>query len=92
MSLHNQFDIKARFMISVHDEIRYLVKAEDQYRAALALQISNLWTRALFSYRLQVESLPQVSWLSPFPLFFARTPLIISRRSLVLRLFLSRGS
>ena len=55
-----QFDIDARFMISVHDEIRYLVKSEDQHRAALALQISNLWTRALFSYRLQMESLPQV--------------------------------
>jgi len=47
-------------MISVHDEIRYLVKKEDKHRAALALQISNLWTRALFSYRLQMESLPQV--------------------------------
>lgn len=48
-------------MISVHDEIRYLVKEKDRYRAALALQVSNLWTRALFSYRLQMESLPQVS-------------------------------
>lgn len=47
-------------MISVHDEIRYLVKEEDKNRAALALQISNLWTRSLFSYRLQMESLPQV--------------------------------
>lgn len=55
-----QFDIGARFMLSVHDEIRYLVKDEDKYRAALALQISNLWTRAIFSYRLKMESLPQV--------------------------------
>lgn len=47
-------------MISVHDEIRYLVKEEDKYRAALALQISNVWTRALFAHRLQMESLPQV--------------------------------
>lgn len=55
-----QFDISARFMISVHDEIRYLVKDEDKHRAALALQISNIWTRALFAHRLQMESLPQV--------------------------------
>lgn len=57
--LRTQYNIDARFMISVHDEIRYLVKAEDRFRAALALQISNLWTRALFSYRLEMESLPQ---------------------------------
>lgn len=50
-------------MISVHDEIRYLVKEEDKHRAALALQISNIWTRALFAHRLQMESLPQVSQL-----------------------------
>lgn len=49
-------------MISVHDEIRYLVKEEDKHRAALALQISNMWTRALFAHRLQMESLPQVSY------------------------------
>lgn len=61
--LCRRFDIDARYMISVHDEVRYLVKQEDKYRAALALQISNLWTRALFSYRLQMGDLPQVSVL-----------------------------
>jgi DNA polymerase gamma 1 len=55
------YNINARFMLSVHDEIRYLVKEEDKYRAALALQISNLWTRALFSYKLGINDLPQVS-------------------------------
>ncbi|KAM0750735.1 hypothetical protein T439DRAFT_314085 [Meredithblackwellia eburnea MCA 4105] len=57
--LCRRFNIDARYMISVHDEIRYLVKEEDKYRAAMALQISNLWTRALFSYRLQLNDLPQ---------------------------------
>ncbi|RKP23391.1 DNA polymerase family A-domain-containing protein, partial [Syncephalis pseudoplumigaleata] len=54
------YGIDARFMLSVHDEIRYLVKEEDKYRAALALQISNLWTRAIFSYKLGINDLPQV--------------------------------
>lgn len=53
------YNIRARYLISVHDELRYLVKEEDKYRAALALQISNLWTRSLFAYRLGMDDLPQ---------------------------------
>lgn len=52
------FRINARLAISVHDEVRYLVQEVDQYRAALALQISNLWTRAAFSFMLGMEDLP----------------------------------
>jgi len=57
--LIKRYDIKARYLISVHDELRYLVKEEDKYRASLALQIANLWTRCLFSYRLGMDDLPQ---------------------------------
>ncbi|GAA5861634.1 hypothetical protein JCM3774_002653 [Rhodotorula dairenensis] len=57
--LTKKYGIDARYLISVHDEIRYLVKEEDKYRAALALQIANLWTRSLFAYRLQMPDLPQ---------------------------------
>ncbi|KAJ2518432.1 DNA-directed DNA polymerase gamma mip1 [Coemansia sp. RSA 2049] len=53
------YDIDMRFVISVHDEIRYMVSEHDVPRAALALQISNLWVRSLFSYRLGIEDLPQ---------------------------------
>lgn len=53
------YDIKARYLISVHDELRYLVAEQDRYRAALALQIANLWTRCLFAYRLGMDDLPQ---------------------------------
>jgi DNA polymerase gamma 1 len=59
--LIEKYSIQARFMLSVHDEVRYLVKEEDRYRAALALQISNLWTRAIFSYKLGINDLPQAS-------------------------------
>jgi DNA polymerase gamma 1 len=54
-----KYNIKARYLISVHDELRYLVKEKDKYRAALALQIANLWTRCLFAYKLGMDDLPQ---------------------------------
>lgn len=57
--LIKKYNIHARYLISVHDELRYLVKEEDKYRAALALQIANLWTRSLFAYRLGMDDLPQ---------------------------------
>ncbi|KAI9274243.1 DNA polymerase family A-domain-containing protein [Sporodiniella umbellata] len=57
--LIKKYEIDARFMLSVHDEVRYLTTEKDQHRTALALQISNLWTRALFSYKLGILNLPQ---------------------------------
>lgn len=57
--LIKKYGIKARLSLSVHDEIRYLVKEEDKYRAAMALQISNIWTRAIFSENLGMTDLPQ---------------------------------
>ena len=53
--------IDARFAISIHDEVRYLVASGDRHRAALALQISNLLTRATFAQRVGLHDLPQVS-------------------------------
>lgn len=41
-------------------QVRYVVKSEDRYRAALALQITNLFTRAMFAYQLKMYDLPQV--------------------------------
>lgn len=58
--LIKKYDIQARFMLCVHDEVRYMVKEEDSARATLALQVSNLWTRAMFSYKLGIHDLPQV--------------------------------
>lgn len=53
------FNIRARLAITVHDEIRYLVKDEDKYRAALALQVANVWTRAMFAQQAGIDDLPQ---------------------------------
>lgn len=58
--LIDSFMLEARLAITVHDEIRYLVKDEDKYHVAMALQIANLWTRAMFSQQMGIEDLPQV--------------------------------
>lgn len=58
--LIQQNGIDAKYLISVHDDLRYLVKDEDKYRFGLALQIANLWTRAMFAYSLGMDNLPQV--------------------------------
>ncbi|XP_072525753.1 DNA polymerase subunit gamma-1 [Salminus brasiliensis] len=57
--LLEEFDIDGRFCISIHDEVRYLIKSEDRYRAALALQITNLLTRCMFAFKLGMKDLPQ---------------------------------
>uniref|UniRef100_A0A4W3I1Q2 DNA polymerase subunit gamma-1 n=1 Tax=Callorhinchus milii TaxID=7868 RepID=A0A4W3I1Q2_CALMI len=57
--LFEEFGIDGRFCISIHDEVRYLVTSEDRYRAALALQITNLLTRCMFAYKLGMSDLPQ---------------------------------
>ena len=51
--------INARYCISIHDEVRYIVADEDVDRAALALNISNLYVRAYFAHRLGMQDLPQ---------------------------------
>ena len=60
--LIKSYNLQARFMISIHDEIRYLVKEEDKERAALALHIANLWVRSMFAYRVGIDDLPLVSF------------------------------
>ncbi|KAK4232051.1 DNA polymerase gamma [Podospora fimiseda] len=57
--LIRRFNIEARLAITVHDEIRYLVKEHDKYRAAMALQVANLWTRVMFTQQVGIDDLPQ---------------------------------
>ncbi|KAL8833343.1 MAG: hypothetical protein Q9170_004332 [Blastenia crenularia] len=57
--LIRRFNVDARLAITVHDEIRYLAKEEDKYRAAMALQVANVWTRAMFSQQMGINELPQ---------------------------------
>ena len=55
MQKHN---ISGRLALTIHDEVRFLVKEEDKFKAALALQIANLWTRSFFAQRLGMDNLP----------------------------------
>lgn len=57
--LIEKYGLDARLMITVHDEVRYMVKEEQKLACALLLQISNLWTRAMFSEQLGLKELPQ---------------------------------
>lgn len=54
-----RYSIDARLSLTVHDEIRYLAKEQDKYRCAMALQVANLWTRAMFSQQMGIDDLPQ---------------------------------
>ncbi|KAJ3065574.1 DNA-directed DNA polymerase gamma mip1, partial [Podochytrium sp. JEL0797] len=56
--LLRRLGIEGRFSISIHDEIRYLIATEHADFAALALQISNLWTRIFFASRVGIDDLP----------------------------------
>lgn len=57
--LARRYNIACRLAITVHDEIRYLVREEDRYRAAMALQVANVWTRAMFAQQVGIDDLPQ---------------------------------
>lgn len=50
--------IPARLLLTIHDEVRYIVREEDALRLASCLQIANLWTRAMFVHRLGMRELP----------------------------------
>uniref|UniRef100_UPI00358F9F05 DNA polymerase subunit gamma-1-like isoform X1 n=2 Tax=Myxine glutinosa TaxID=7769 RepID=UPI00358F9F05 len=57
--LCEKYSIPARLSISIHDELRLLTPSADRYRTALALQIANLLTRAMFAWQLGMHDLPQ---------------------------------
>lgn len=48
-----------RFCLSFHDEVRYLVRDEHAYKAALAMHMTNLLTRSYCVMRVGLNDLPQ---------------------------------
>lgn len=56
--LFKHHNIPGRVALTIHDEIRFLVPESAKYRAALALQVANLWTRAAFVQAVGVQDLP----------------------------------
>lgn len=56
--LFRVYQVPGRLALTIHDEVRFLVPEAEKYRAALALQIANLWTRAAFVQAVGVQDLP----------------------------------
>ena len=67
--LMRRLRIQGRFILSIHDEVRFMVKEKDCYLAVLALQISNLWVRCMFSHQVGIYDLPLVLFLKSFDIF-----------------------
>lgn len=57
--LIEKYGIDARLMITVHDELRYMVRKDQSLECGLLLQISNLWTRAMFCEQMGIHDVPQ---------------------------------
>ncbi|KII60806.1 DNA polymerase subunit gamma-1 [Thelohanellus kitauei] len=57
--LFSLMKVPARLVISIHDEIRFMVPEDKRYEAAMALHVANLFTRASFAHRLGIHDLPQ---------------------------------
>lgn len=53
-----QWALPARLLLTIHDEIRFVVAESHQYRTCLALQLAHLYCRAFFAARLGMHELP----------------------------------
>lgn len=49
----------AQFCLSFHDEVRYLVRENDRYKAAVAMHVAHLLARAFCSSRVGLKDLPR---------------------------------
>lgn len=49
---------KIRFCLSFHDEVRYIVKEDFKYQAALAMHLTNLLVRSFCAMQLGLNDLP----------------------------------
>jgi DNA polymerase gamma 1 len=64
--LFERFGVDGRLILTIHDEIRYMVADRDVRLAAYCLQLAHLYTRALFVREMGMDCLPaSVAW---FPL------------------------
>ena len=56
--LIEKYNLDARFVLSIHDEVHYLASEKHQNQVALALQVANLLTRCMFAYQMGMHDLP----------------------------------
>lgn len=61
----HRLGVTARLLMTIHDEIRYLVKAGHEVLATYALQLAHLTIRALFIDTLGLDCIPAgIAWFS----------------------------
>merc|ERR1712203_660420 len=63
--LFTQLNVSGRFVLSIHDEVRFMVRSEDRDRAALALHLANLLVRAEVVAQLGLDNMPALGHSSP---------------------------
>jgi len=56
--LFSKLKVSGRYVLSIHDEVRFMVRSEDRYRAALALHLANLLVRAEVVAQLGLDNMP----------------------------------
>lgn len=52
------YAIPGRLLLTIHDEVRYLVPKAYELHMAACLQVANIWTRAMFVHRVGMRELP----------------------------------
>jgi DNA polymerase gamma 1 len=56
--LYRKNGLEYRFIISIHDEVHFMVKKEDAIKAAYLLQIAHAWTWTFVAYQWGFNTLP----------------------------------
>lgn len=60
---YERLGVKGRLLLNIHDEIRTMVAQEDAEKAAYALQLAHLLTRAAFIDKLGLDCIPAgIAW------------------------------
>ena len=60
-----KLNVKAKLLMPIHDEVRYLVPDSDVSGAAYALQLAHLYTRAIYIEAFGLDGIPQAcAWFS----------------------------
>lgn len=62
---YNKLGVDGRILMTIHDELRTMVKIGDEMKAAYALQLAHLYVRSAFIDALSLDCIPAgVAWFS----------------------------
>merc|ERR1712050_288937 len=52
------WELDVRLVVAIHDEVRFMCPNKSQFRTALALHLTNMYVRSIFSARMGFVDLP----------------------------------